>query len=277
MARIRHIAITAEDPFATAELFKKGFGLEEIGRGDSELAREVYLTDGYINVAIVCWKRTKETPNPYPEGYRPRPFRPAGRRPRGRGGAGQGGRRHATAAAAGRSLEARWPAVLREEIRSGRREVRSVRPWLAGCRGEEVSAVALELPASRRSIPGTVSRWRFSTSSGSACARASSSPSSARAAAARAPSCTSLAASSSPRRRQHPGVRRGGQRPRPGPRHDVPGVRAFSLAYRGRQRRLGPRDPGVPRARIDSTVDSYLQMMNLSDFRNHYPPSCRAE
>ena len=69
MARIRHIAIVAEDPFATAELFKKGFGLEEIGRGDSELAREVYLTDGYINVAIVCWKRTTQNPNPYPEGY----------------------------------------------------------------------------------------------------------------------------------------------------------------------------------------------------------------
>ena len=69
MARIRHIAITSEDPFVTAELFKQGFGLEEIGRGDSDLAREVYLTDGYINLAIVCWKRTKETPNPYPEGY----------------------------------------------------------------------------------------------------------------------------------------------------------------------------------------------------------------
>ena len=69
MARIRHIAIVAEDPFVTAELFKKGFGLEEIGRGDSELAREVYLTDGYINVAIVCWKRTRENPDPYPEGY----------------------------------------------------------------------------------------------------------------------------------------------------------------------------------------------------------------
>jgi methylmalonyl-CoA/ethylmalonyl-CoA epimerase len=69
MARIRHIAITAEDPFVTAELFKQAFGLEEIGRGDSELAREVYLTDGYINLAIVCWKRTKETPNPYPDGY----------------------------------------------------------------------------------------------------------------------------------------------------------------------------------------------------------------
>jgi catechol 2,3-dioxygenase-like lactoylglutathione lyase family enzyme len=69
MSRIRHIAITAEDPFVTAELFKKALGLEEIGRGDSELAREVYLTDGYINLAIVCWKRTPETPNPYPGGY----------------------------------------------------------------------------------------------------------------------------------------------------------------------------------------------------------------
>jgi catechol-2,3-dioxygenase len=69
MGKIRHIAITAEDPFATAELFKKGFGLEEIGRGDSDIAREVYLTDGYLNVAIVCWKRTRDNPNPYPEGY----------------------------------------------------------------------------------------------------------------------------------------------------------------------------------------------------------------
>jgi len=69
MSRIRHIAITAEDPFVTAELFKKALGLKEIERGDSELAREVYLTDGYINLAIVCWKRTRETPNPYPDGY----------------------------------------------------------------------------------------------------------------------------------------------------------------------------------------------------------------
>jgi len=69
MGKIRHIAITAEDPFATAELFKKGFGLQEIGRGDSDIAREVYLTDGYINVAIVCWKRTRDNPDPYPEGY----------------------------------------------------------------------------------------------------------------------------------------------------------------------------------------------------------------
>ena len=69
MHQIKHIAITAEDPFETAELFKRAFGLEELSRGDSELAREVYLTDGHINLAIVCWKRTRENPNPYPEGY----------------------------------------------------------------------------------------------------------------------------------------------------------------------------------------------------------------
>jgi catechol 2,3-dioxygenase-like lactoylglutathione lyase family enzyme len=69
MGRIRHIAITAEDPFETAALFKSALGLRELSRGDSELAREVYLTDGYINIAIVCWKRTKEVPNPYPQGY----------------------------------------------------------------------------------------------------------------------------------------------------------------------------------------------------------------
>jgi hypothetical protein len=44
MGKIRHIAITAEDPFATAEVFKLAFGLEEIGRGDSELAREFDLS-----------------------------------------------------------------------------------------------------------------------------------------------------------------------------------------------------------------------------------------
>ena len=69
MGKIRHIAITAEDPFVTADLFKQALGLEEIGRGDSDLAREVYLTDGYLNLAVVCWKRTPQNPEPYPEGY----------------------------------------------------------------------------------------------------------------------------------------------------------------------------------------------------------------
>src|ERR1051326_6765417 len=37
MAKIRHIAITAEDPLVTAELFKNALGLEEISRGDSDM------------------------------------------------------------------------------------------------------------------------------------------------------------------------------------------------------------------------------------------------
>jgi len=32
MAKLRHIAIAAEDPFATAEFYKKAFALEEVGR-----------------------------------------------------------------------------------------------------------------------------------------------------------------------------------------------------------------------------------------------------
>ena len=137
MARIRHIAITAEDPFVTAELFKKGFGLQELSRGDSDLAREVYLTDGYINVAIVCWKRTKETPNPYPDGYGLDHFgvqvddlESAEKR-------AQGGRRHAAAAAAGRPLQAGRPHLLRDEAAARRRQVRPLQPRLADDSGRE--------------------------------------------------------------------------------------------------------------------------------------------
>jgi len=40
-----------------------------IVRIDSDLAREVYLTDGHINLAVVRWKRTPQNPDPYTEGY----------------------------------------------------------------------------------------------------------------------------------------------------------------------------------------------------------------
>ena len=49
MARIKHIAIRTPDPEKTAAFYKKVFGLEEVG-----LARSgVYLSDGYINLAIL--------------------------------------------------------------------------------------------------------------------------------------------------------------------------------------------------------------------------------
>ncbi len=126
MGKIRHIAITAEDPFVTAELFKKALGLEELSRGDSELAREVYLTDGYLNIAIVCWKRTKETPNPYPDGYGLDHFGVHVDDLASAEAARAQGRRHVPAAAAGRPLQARRQhALFREEARARRREVRS--------------------------------------------------------------------------------------------------------------------------------------------------------
>ena len=49
MARIKHIAIRTPDPEKTAAFYKEVFGLEEVG-----LARAgVYLSDGYINLAIL--------------------------------------------------------------------------------------------------------------------------------------------------------------------------------------------------------------------------------
>ena len=69
MRKIKHIAVVAEDPFVTAETFKKAFDLTEVSRHDGEIARAVYLSDGYINLAIVCRKRTVENPDPHPDGY----------------------------------------------------------------------------------------------------------------------------------------------------------------------------------------------------------------
>ena len=66
MARIKHIAIRTHDPEKTAEFYKKVFGLEEVG-----LARSgVYLSDGYINLAILKSndKGTGESPRENP-GY----------------------------------------------------------------------------------------------------------------------------------------------------------------------------------------------------------------
>ena len=55
MAKIRHLAIKAEDQEKTATFYKETFGMTEAWRGP---AREdgrgaIYLTDGYINMAIL--------------------------------------------------------------------------------------------------------------------------------------------------------------------------------------------------------------------------------
>jgi catechol 2,3-dioxygenase-like lactoylglutathione lyase family enzyme len=52
--KIRHIAIRAEDTATLAEFYKKAFGLKEVGRGNiTNGIQAIYLSDGYINVAIL--------------------------------------------------------------------------------------------------------------------------------------------------------------------------------------------------------------------------------
>ena len=56
MAKLRHIAIAAEDPYATAEFFKAAFDFVEVHRtqptGEGK-SYGVFLSDGTINMAIL--------------------------------------------------------------------------------------------------------------------------------------------------------------------------------------------------------------------------------
>jgi catechol 2,3-dioxygenase-like lactoylglutathione lyase family enzyme len=55
MAKIRHLAIKAEDQEQTATFYKQTFGMAEAWRGPvrEDGHRAIYLTDGYINMAIL--------------------------------------------------------------------------------------------------------------------------------------------------------------------------------------------------------------------------------
>ena len=52
MARLKHIAIRTPDVTGTVAFYKEAFGLEEVGKGRSG----IYLSDGYINLAILNLK-----------------------------------------------------------------------------------------------------------------------------------------------------------------------------------------------------------------------------
>src|SRR4029077_20342609 len=56
MPRIKHIALTTKDPGKTAAFYKEAFGMEEVRRAPNGA---VFLTDGYINLAILNWKTEK--------------------------------------------------------------------------------------------------------------------------------------------------------------------------------------------------------------------------
>jgi catechol 2,3-dioxygenase-like lactoylglutathione lyase family enzyme len=57
MAKIRHIALTTENPAEAAAFYEKAFDMEIIRKSDNGA---VFLSDGYINLAILNWKTEKD-------------------------------------------------------------------------------------------------------------------------------------------------------------------------------------------------------------------------
>jgi methylmalonyl-CoA/ethylmalonyl-CoA epimerase len=53
MAQIKHIALSVPDPEKTAQFYEKVFGLKRVGTTESPLASGVYITDGYLNIALL--------------------------------------------------------------------------------------------------------------------------------------------------------------------------------------------------------------------------------
>jgi glyoxylase I family protein len=56
MAKIKHIALSTQDPEKTAKFYIDVFGMKEIGRIDHANARGYYLSDGDLNLAILNFK-----------------------------------------------------------------------------------------------------------------------------------------------------------------------------------------------------------------------------
>jgi catechol 2,3-dioxygenase-like lactoylglutathione lyase family enzyme len=56
MPRIKHIALTTKEPAKVAAFYRDAFGMQEIRRAPNGA---VFLTDGYINLAILNWKTEK--------------------------------------------------------------------------------------------------------------------------------------------------------------------------------------------------------------------------
>ena len=56
MTQIRHIALSVQDPEATARFYEEALGLVRVGKTESVLADGVYLSDGYINIALLKYK-----------------------------------------------------------------------------------------------------------------------------------------------------------------------------------------------------------------------------
>ena len=56
MARIKHIAISTQDPEASAKFYIEAMGLHEVGKIDSPSVSGFFLSDGYVNLALLNFK-----------------------------------------------------------------------------------------------------------------------------------------------------------------------------------------------------------------------------
>ncbi|MBK17260.1 MAG: glyoxalase [Rhodospirillaceae bacterium] len=56
MAKLRHIAMSVQDPEKTADFYCEAFDMERVGRTDSPLAKGCYVSDGVITVALLKYK-----------------------------------------------------------------------------------------------------------------------------------------------------------------------------------------------------------------------------
>ena len=56
MAKIKHIALTTQDPDATAKFYMDVFGMKEVRKIDNPNTRGFFLTDGDLNLAILKFK-----------------------------------------------------------------------------------------------------------------------------------------------------------------------------------------------------------------------------
>ena len=58
MAKIRHIAIFSDDPERLAEFYTEIYGMRVTGRSQGD----VWITDGYMDVALILRKHAKSPP-----------------------------------------------------------------------------------------------------------------------------------------------------------------------------------------------------------------------
>ena len=56
MARIKHIALSTQDPEKTSRFYVDVFGMKEIGRVDHPAVIGYFLSDGELNVAVLKFK-----------------------------------------------------------------------------------------------------------------------------------------------------------------------------------------------------------------------------